>query len=103
MCKKCITCESNRIANIGGKCSDLGSASITIDKFTYDSDYIPTDMNIAGGDYIEFNVCLDCGQIQGVWPLDETQLEIDARKKINELKNKMIINTNFNEDEFFNS
>lgn len=31
-------------------------------------DYVPSDLNIGGGDYLSFDVCLDCGQMQGEWP-----------------------------------
>ncbi len=33
--------------------------------------YVPYDLNIGGGDYIEFKYCLDCGQIQGTFPISE--------------------------------
>jgi hypothetical protein len=39
--------------------------------------YVPNDLNIGGGDYIEFDVCLDCGQMQGQYPLPESQHEKD--------------------------
>jgi hypothetical protein len=32
-------------------------------------------MNIGGGDYVDFKFCLDCGQINGDWPLPTTGLE----------------------------
>jgi hypothetical protein len=37
--------------------------------------YVPSNMNIGGGDYIEFEYCLDCGQIQGEFPLQQTELD----------------------------
>lgn len=37
--------------------------------------YVPSDMGIGGGDYIEFEWCLDCGQIQGTFPRLMTELE----------------------------
>ena len=30
--------------------------------------YVPSSLNIGGGDYVEFKYCLSCGQIQGKWP-----------------------------------
>ena len=37
--------------------------------------YVPRDMGIGGGDYIKAALCLDCGQVQGVFPLQLTELE----------------------------
>jgi hypothetical protein len=31
--------------------------------------YVPSKMGIGGGDYMEFSYCLDCGQIQGKFPV----------------------------------
>lgn len=71
------TCSHKRIASVGGKCSDCFFASIYVgdERREYDG-YVLDDMNIGGGDMLEFKYCLDCGQIQGTWPLPETTLEI---------------------------
>lgn len=58
-------CGSDRIASVTAKCSDccyveLGSA--------HHDGYVPGDIGIGGGDYVEFKYCLECGQIQGPWP-----------------------------------
>lgn len=37
--------------------------------------YLPTDLGIGGGDYLAFKYCLDCGQIQGKFPLPPAQIE----------------------------
>jgi hypothetical protein len=37
--------------------------------------YVPDDMGIGGGDYVEFDYCLQCGQIQGRFPRGITSLE----------------------------
>ena len=37
--------------------------------------YVPYGFGIGGGDYIRFNFCMDCGQLQGKFPLDITELE----------------------------
>jgi hypothetical protein len=34
-------------------------------------------MGIGGGDYVAFSYCLDCGQIQGDFPLPETGMECE--------------------------
>ena len=36
---------------------------------------VPTDLGIGGGSAIEFEYCLDCGRIQGDFPLDMTEVE----------------------------
>ena len=69
---KCKRCGGKRVANAGGKTSDMASVSLG-DKEK--QGYVPRDMGIGGGDYIEFSYCLDCGQMQGKWPLKETELE----------------------------
>jgi hypothetical protein len=66
---KCSTCDSEKIADISGKCSDLFNMSCISEGLNYHG-YVPNNMNIGGGDYIEFRYCLDCGQIQGKWPVD---------------------------------
>lgn len=71
---KCYTCKNNRIAEIDAKCSDLCCVTVG------DNDqqgYVPHDMNIGGGDYIRIKYCLNCGQIQGQFPLSPTKLEQD--------------------------
>lgn len=68
----CQECGSDRIASISAKCSDLFSVSIGIAEH---DGYVPRDMNIGGGDYMEIDLCLDCGHVQGNWPLPATKLE----------------------------
>ena len=62
----CQKCGSDRIASINGKTSDCFSG--VIEGKDYDG-YVPSDMGIGGGDDIEFSYCLNCGQIQGKWPV----------------------------------
>ena len=65
-------CGSKRIAEVNGKTSDMCFVSVgNVD----DRDYVPRDMNIGGGDYLDFSYCLDCGQMQGKFPLPITELE----------------------------
>jgi hypothetical protein len=48
---------------------------IRIDKKEYVND-LPSDMGLGvGGNASTFDYCLDCGQIQGRFPLPETKLE----------------------------
>lgn len=68
----CSRCGSDRVAGVCAKCSDCCSVSIA--KYD-DGGYVPGDMGIGGGDYVEFEWCLECGQIQGEWPLEKCEAE----------------------------
>jgi hypothetical protein len=63
----CQRCKSERTAHVSGKTSDMCSVQVG-EKDS--NDYVPRDMNIGGGDYVSFSYCLDCGQMQGTWPLN---------------------------------
>jgi hypothetical protein len=68
----CQRCKSARILSVSGHASDcfgwsLGNRS--------DNGYLPSDFGIGGGDDIEIDLCLDCGQLQGKWPMSKTNLE----------------------------
>lgn len=49
-----------------GKVSDLFNATYRGGKY---QGYVPGGIGIGGGDYIEFCYCLECGRIQGKWPV----------------------------------
>lgn len=68
----CQSCKSQRIMFIGAKSSDGNGGNIRNKEF---SGYVPRDLNIGGGDYIEISFCLDCGQMQGEWPAPEHEIE----------------------------
>ena len=68
----CQKCKSERIASLSGKTSDMCNVFVGEEEH---EGYVPSDMNIGGGDYIEFEFCLDCGQIQGEFPLPQTKIE----------------------------
>ena len=68
----CKNCKSKRTANITAKCSDMCFVSIGSKE---KDGYVPGDMNIGGGDYVEIELCLDCGMVQGKFPLKPTALE----------------------------
>jgi hypothetical protein len=66
--KLCQHCQHDRLLSVSAKCSDCFSASYqgrSIDG------YVPRDLNIGGGDYVEFQLCLACGQVQGEFPVAE--------------------------------
>jgi len=69
-------CGSDRILSVNGKVSDMCDV-----QFQGDSrdGYVPRGLNIGGGDYLEFDVCLNCGMNQGTFPVpDEALKEVFA-------------------------
>lgn len=63
----CQRCNSDSIVNVNGKCSDLCHWTYKDQEF----DGYATMPVIGHGDYIKIKYCLDCGQIQGNFPVDE--------------------------------
>lgn len=63
----CKQCKSERVASILGHCVDRFVARL--DSKEYEG-YVPHDMGLGGGDDIDIDVCLDCGQIQGDFPVN---------------------------------
>ena len=57
----CRNCGGDRILSLSAKCDDR--CSINYRSFEK-HDYVPDGLGIGGGDYIEFDYCLDCGIIQ---------------------------------------
>jgi len=68
---KCQKCNSERIMSINAKCSDLFDAGY---QGKYYDGYVIEGMGITDGDgygdYVTFDYCLDCGQIQGTFPVE---------------------------------
>jgi len=66
----CQSCGSLRLASISAKCSDCCC-------FWYRDDehqgYAPHHVGVGGGDYVEIQWCLECGQIQESWPVPEPE------------------------------
>lgn len=72
----CQKCNSTRIASIDAKCNDMCSIFIEGDAHSItEAEYVPEGLHIGGGDYIDFDYCLDCGQIQGNFPITEEAIE----------------------------
>lgn len=67
----CQTCKSTALASIWVKCSD-GFNFKSEETGEYEG-YVPSgigiDMKGGAGDYVGFTYCLDCGQIQGEFPV----------------------------------
>jgi hypothetical protein len=61
--------------SVSAKCSDL--CSVTLDGSEH-SGYVPNNINIGGGDYVDFDVCANCGQMIGTWPLPHNDDDDDT-------------------------
>ena len=72
MSDHCQECESDRIADVNARCNDMFFAEVNGNEH---EGYVPTDLGIGSGDYVRFSFCLECGQIQGDFPLTETSIE----------------------------
>jgi len=68
----CNSCGSIRILEVSGKVSD--ACFITFANEEHDG-YVPYNLRIGGGDYLEFNLCMECGKVQGKFPVAEVNLE----------------------------
>lgn len=74
----CQRCESDRVLIIGGHGQDRFYATFQ----DYEKDgYAPHIENVCGGDDINIEVCLECGQMQGTWPVKENPPDEDDRWK----------------------
>lgn len=69
----CQTCNSVKIITVTAKCDVCQFIGIDF----IHSGYVPYNAEIGGGNHIDFAYCLDCGQIQGSFPVDENEIEID--------------------------
>lgn len=62
----CQRCQCDRVIHVNAKCSDM--CYIRFAGGREQDGYVPNDFGIGGGDYVEFDYCPDCGQIQGEFP-----------------------------------
>lgn len=72
MAPTCQRCSGGRVVSYTAKTSDMNHFSLG-EKIR--DGYVPDDLGVGGGDYVEFDYCLDCGQLQGYFPLAPTELE----------------------------
>jgi hypothetical protein len=68
----CQACGSPRVGLILARCSDMCSVDLA---GKHRHGYVPSDLGVGGGDDIQFRYCLDCGQLQGRFPLPPTSIE----------------------------
>jgi len=86
----CQKCSSNRVLNVTAKSKDL----CTVSMWNQDHDgYVPDNMGIGGGDYIEIELCLQCGYVNGEWPLAESKLERKFKRKLEQKSPQVKTNT----------
>ena len=71
----CQRCQSERLAGISARRSDLCFADVGSNET---HGYVPGDMGVGGGDYVDISYCMDCGQMQGTFPLPPCKLEIGS-------------------------
>ncbi len=64
----CGHCGSDRVASVSGKCEDMCHI-VYKENDEERNDYVPKDMGIGRGDYLRFSYCLECGMIQGDFPI----------------------------------
>lgn len=68
---KCKTCGSDRVMELYAHARDC--FSISYKGMEYDG-YMPYVRGIGHGDDISIDICLECGQIQGMFPKDDPDL-----------------------------
>ena len=72
--KTCSDCAGIRLVTVVAKCSD----NCFVEALYLDSSndgYVPYDLGIGEVDYVRFTYCLDCGKIQGTFPLEDPNTE----------------------------
>jgi hypothetical protein len=63
----CQACGSRRLAGISAKCSDYCMVDIDGEKRIGS---LPPELQLGSeSDYIDFTFCLECGRIQGEFPI----------------------------------
>ena len=69
------TCGSNRIARVSAKCSDrcwVGVPHLDAER----DGYVPTNIGLGDDeDYVDVDFCLDCGRLQGKFPVSDAQIK----------------------------
>ncbi len=64
-------CNSKRIFLISAKSSDC---NICIFNGKERDGYAPLVNNVCSGDYVDISVCLDCGKVQGKFPVEDPEI-----------------------------
>lgn len=68
-------CGSVRIIRVSAKCSDrcwVAAPHLEIEK----DGYVPTNIGLGDDeDYIDVDFCVDCGRLQGKFPVSDAQIK----------------------------
>lgn len=67
----CQRCGSARTCKVSGKTSDMFCWKYL--GRDWKDGYVPYDIGIGGGDDVAFSYCMDCGQIQGIFPVGDSE------------------------------
>ena len=68
----CQRCGGLRLARVLARCSDRCGIDLA---GGHRHGSVPPDLGIGGGDDVRFAYCLDCGHVQGRFPLPPTAIE----------------------------
>lgn len=71
MTEACQRCHSERVVSIQSHASDLHFVAAPHANYEKDG-YLPYIENLGGGDDFSASICLQCGQVQGEWPVDDS-------------------------------
>lgn len=72
----CSSCDSHRLAHISGKCRDTCVFLMLSNPEKYHEGYVPIGVGMGGeSKYLRITYCLDCGQIQGGFPVPAERVE----------------------------
>jgi hypothetical protein len=73
---KCQKCESPRVLSVTAKTSDLFQLRMAAAQGPLYLGYVPEGSGLGdGGDILKMHICLDCGQLQGTFPLTDEDLD----------------------------
>lgn len=79
--QECDNCGSESILEISAKCNDMCVLNF---RGIEHEGYVPRDLPIGGGDYIEVDICLDCGKAQGIEEIEDPEFYTDEVGEIDE-------------------
>ena len=94
----CQKCKSERVASASGKVSDMFHWSSG--DYQHDG-YVPEGLGVGGGDYFEVEYCLDCGQMQGKFPVTVaavTEMQIEQLEKERDYAQRRLGDSNLRPD-----
>jgi hypothetical protein len=80
--KQCI-CGSERILQVTAKCSDMCSVSFanSFGDISASNGYVPSGIGLGNdSDYIEIDLCMECGKVQGKFPVTDAKVRKALQK-----------------------